>query len=115
MVSEETKNGAKTKIYREIPIKNPFIRENKIWDSDNELFDKIKVSLSHDGYITFDRNPQKFLAFVEIFTYASLIEFSSHEKLYFCIYRTITVGEMIGHFFSFFRFGLRVIERLAKE
>lgn len=48
MVSEETKNSAKTKIYREIPIKNPFIRENKIWDSENELFDKIKVSLSHD-------------------------------------------------------------------
>lgn len=46
MVSEEeTKNSAKTKIYREIQIKNPFIREDKIWDSENELFDKIKVSV----------------------------------------------------------------------
>lgn len=45
---QETKNSAKTKIYREIPINNPFIRENNIWDSENELFDKIKVSLSDE-------------------------------------------------------------------
>lgn len=51
MVSEEiTKKSAKTKSYREIPIKNPFIRENKIWDSENELFDKIKVSLRGELY-----------------------------------------------------------------
>lgn len=30
--------------YREIPINNPFIRDPYIWDRENELFDKIKVS-----------------------------------------------------------------------
>lgn len=48
VLEEETKKSVKTKIYREIPIKNPFIRESNIWDSENELFDKIKVSMSHE-------------------------------------------------------------------
>jgi hypothetical protein len=46
MVTEDgTKNENKTKIYREIKINNPFIREENIWDKENELFDKIKVRM----------------------------------------------------------------------
>lgn len=43
MITEDDTKENKTKIYREIKITNPFIRENNIWDSENELFDKIKV------------------------------------------------------------------------
>lgn len=36
-------NRESVKKYREIPMNNPFIRENYIWDRENELFDKVKV------------------------------------------------------------------------
>lgn len=32
------------KKYQEIPINNPFLRDNFYWDRENETFDKIKVS-----------------------------------------------------------------------
>lgn len=47
VAEEKTKNGT-TKIYKEIPINNPFVRGNNIWDSENVLFDKVKVSLSDE-------------------------------------------------------------------
>lgn len=44
-MDSETKNSEEKKKYRKIPINNPFIRDQNIWDRKNELYDKVKVSV----------------------------------------------------------------------
>jgi hypothetical protein len=41
----ESPSCARTK-FKQIPIKNAFIRDKNYWDKENELFDKIKVNIS---------------------------------------------------------------------
>lgn len=45
-MDSETKNSEGKKKYRKIPINNPFIRDQNIWDRKNELYDKVKVSVA---------------------------------------------------------------------
>lgn len=44
---EKTKENARNKSFKEIEIKNPFLRDFHYWDKENELFDKVKVRQSN--------------------------------------------------------------------
>lgn len=37
------KETKKEKVFREIPLNNPFFRDSQFWDRENESYDKIKV------------------------------------------------------------------------